>query len=315
MIKPFLASDYDESKLRFPLLAAPKIDGVRGLNTYGTLTGRSLKEHKNRYTTRVFSQQRLIGCDGELIAGENPRAADLCRKTSSAVGTIEGTPLVTWWLFDYFAPEVFDLPYSQRYLRLMDLIAEIGEADPALAALLRVVPTVLVHDLEELEEADTINISKGYEGTIIWDPNGKRKQGRSTPREGGYLRIKRFIDFEGEVVEVIEGEENLNEAKTNELGRTERSSHKENMIPNGMVGRLMVRALADVTWQGRVLFKKGDIVKVAPGKLTHQERRYYMREPNQIVGKIIKAQFFPHGFKDKPRFPTFQTFRSREDMS
>ena len=53
-MKPMLAEDFDESKLIFPLIAQPKIDGVRGLNMLGTLTGRSLKTHKKRLYNQVL---------------------------------------------------------------------------------------------------------------------------------------------------------------------------------------------------------------------------------------------------------------------
>ena len=53
-MKAMLATDYEEAKLRFPVLAQPKIDGVRGVNFFGTLTGRSLKQHRNKYTTKVL---------------------------------------------------------------------------------------------------------------------------------------------------------------------------------------------------------------------------------------------------------------------
>ena len=64
-MKAMLATDYEEAKLRFPVLAQPKIDGVRGVNFFGTLTGRSLKQHRNKYTTKFYSHSCLAGMDGE----------------------------------------------------------------------------------------------------------------------------------------------------------------------------------------------------------------------------------------------------------
>ena len=43
MIKPQLASNYEEGNIQLPTFAQPKIDGVRGLNLDGNLVGRSLK--------------------------------------------------------------------------------------------------------------------------------------------------------------------------------------------------------------------------------------------------------------------------------
>ncbi len=105
MIKPMLAEDYVESKLKFPLIAQPKIDGVRGLNLEGQLTGRSLKAHKNLYTTAFFSQKPFKGLDGELAAQAETHP-DLCRLTTSAVGTIDGEPFTLWHCFDLIVPYI-----------------------------------------------------------------------------------------------------------------------------------------------------------------------------------------------------------------
>lgn len=94
-MKPMLASDWDEEKQRFPVIAQPKIDGLRGLNMYGRLTGRSLKQFKNKHVTSLFSHSALIGLDGEFAAHDQ-RHPDLCRMTTSALGTIEGEPYVLW---------------------------------------------------------------------------------------------------------------------------------------------------------------------------------------------------------------------------
>lgn len=315
MTKPMLATDWDEAKLRFPLIAQPKIDGVRGLNMHGGLTGRSLKLFKNRYTGRFYSQDFFKGFDGELAAAEETHP-DLCRLTTSAVGTIAGEPFTLWWLFDYITPETVSLPYLARYGKLEDTINELQlrpDCHPW-AGHLRLVPMKLIHTLEELLEYDAENLDCGYEGTIIRDPHGKHKQGRSTVREGGLLRIKQFTESEAEVLEIVQGESNQNEAQTNELGLQFRSSHQENMVPNGLVGSLTCRALATVEDRGRVVIQEGQVITVSPGNMPHDLRRYYFENQHELVKKIIKFKFFPKGIKDKPRFPTFVTIRAPEDM-
>jgi hypothetical protein len=70
----------------------------------------------------------------------------------------------------------------------------------------------------------------------------------------------------------------------------------------------------DVHHNGSLLFKAGDIVRVAPGRMTDDQGRKFMENPSLIVGKTIKFKFFPKGGKDKPRFPTFQSIRAKADM-
>lgn len=310
-----LASDVDFKKLKFPIGVQPKIDGVRALNMLGRLTGRSLKQFKNVHVTSVFSVSACLGFDGEMAAHKETHP-DLCRITSSAVGTIKGEPWVNWWLFDYVTIETKHLPYRERLVLLRTEVERIWREDYLVVGKhLYIVPTIICNNQEELDAADAHFLAQGYEGTITRDMDAPHKQGRSTPTEGGLGRIKRFIDFEFSVDELIEGEENLNEQQINELGQAFRSSHQENKVANGMVGAMLGTVLADVLYEDKVLFAKGQQVRVGAGCMSHDERRGYFANPSMIIGNIGKAKFFPKGIKDKPRFPTFQSLRTPEDMS
>lgn len=316
-MKPMLASDYKEDKLRFPLIAQPKIDGVRGMQLPGGqgFTGRSLKPHANRYTTELYSDYNLIGFDGE-VAAELETHPDLCRITSSALSRIEGHPFTLWWIFDYVTTASWDWPYRVRLDALNHQLEHLKLFKPEISLHLRRIPWILVRELDELLWYDNQWLDMGFEGTIVRDPEGKYKEGRSTVREGGLLRIKRFVDFEFVVTDVIEGEENQNAAQVNELGLQFRSSHKANMVPNGMVGAMIGRVLADVQdLQGKVVLQKDEEVKVAAGRLTRDQRLYYFQHQDELKSKICKGKLFPKGIKDKPRFPTWQMFRLPSDMS
>lgn len=302
MTKPMLASDFLESKLRFPLGAQPKIDGVRGWAPAGQLMGRSLKKFGNQYISRVYNHEFFVGFDGELAAAHELDPA-LCRKTTSATSTITGEPFLLWWLFDYVTESTIALPYRVRYATLQARYAEITRASQFCADHLRVVPMLIVRSLDELNDVDAKNLELGYEGTCIRDLDGLHKQGRSTAREGGLLRIKRFVEEDAIVIEIREGEMNTNEATTNELGYIERSSHMAGMVPNGLVGSLICR---DV--------KTGKVITVSAGSMPHDLRAHYFTNQKELLLKTIKYKHFPKGVKDKPRFPTFQSLRSEADM-
>lgn len=297
-----LADNYVESKLQFPVVVQPKYDGVRAGNLDGMLTGRSLKKHKNKFTTQRFSGTDFLGLDGELAATDvgNP---DLCRLTTSAVNTIEGRPRVQWHLFDYITQESMKLGYTDRYCMLIDVVYDLNRKYFPGDTLLFLVPGVLCETLEQVQATHARNIAAGYEGSILRKPDGMYKQGRSTVLEGGLLRIKDFDVDEAVVVSIIEGETNMNEAKLDARGRTERSTHAENMVPNGMVGAMMCR---DV--------KSGEMIKVSAGRMTHDERKVFFDCPRLLVGKTIKYQHFTKGKKDLPRFPTFQSIRADSDI-
>lgn len=316
-MKPTLCCDANLKKINFPILVQPKIDGVRSLNFTGTLTGRSLKLHGNYHVTEFFSDPIFQGFDGEM-ANESATHPDLCRLTSSALSKRQGTPYILWHLFDYITPFTQEQGYLDRYNALVQRLEALKQY-PNLEHMwsrLRVVPSVLVHDMAELEDLELMYLQEGYEGVILRDPNGRFKQGRATAREGSYMRIKRFIDAEAELVDIVEGVTNNNEAQINELGKQFRSSHKENLIPNGTVGTLVGRLVDDVfdPITDIILFSKGDIVEVGPGKLTALERKQFFEQRKELTGQIFKFKTFPKGVKDKPRFPTFLTFRDTVDL-
>lgn len=314
-MKPLLADDWVESKLVFPLIGQPKIDGVRALNLTGSLTGRSLKKFGNRYVTSRYSHSALVGFDGEMAAELETHPA-LCRLTTSALTSHAGEPYILWWLFDYVIPTVKTLEYGQRLEKLAYRIQELQFEAPHLYPHMRLIPWRMLNSKEELDAFDAENLLNGYEGTILRDPNAPHKEGRSG-KKPILWRIKRFVDFEFTVHTVTEGEENQNEAQINELGHQFRSSHQENMVANGMVGAMVgnvIGVVKDPT-TGSVLFQDGDEVRVGAGCLSHDQRRYFFQNQSEFKSYVHKAKFFPKGIKDKPRFPTWQTFRHPADIS
>jgi DNA ligase 1 len=302
MIKPSLACNYQEDKLVFPIGIQPKIDGVRACHAVGMLTGRSLKRHGNKYVTDLFSNLIFAGLDGEMAVADETDAK-LCRLTSSALSTIESKPFVTWHLFDYVTEETKTLPYKDRYLLLKERLDFICKEEPILSKHLKVVPMFVVNNLDELNQQDSVWLEQGYEGTICRVLDEPLKENRCSVYKGGFLRIKRFLEEDALVLSVEEGNTNNNPKIVNALGRSERSSHKENKTPNGFIGALICKCL-----------KTGNIIRVSPGCMTDPESLYYFNHPDKIIGKIIKYKHFPKGVKDKPRFPTFHSFRIDSDV-
>jgi DNA ligase-1 len=310
-----LAEDWDPERVEFPVIAQPKVDGVRAGNLFGRLSGRSLKPFGNLHAGLFFSQGAFLGFDGEMTA-EKETHPNLCHLTTSALNTHEGTPWLLWMVFDYLRPETVMLPYHERYKLAEQRVNEIKEQRPNLGAHLQMMPSMNhVEDMETLECLIQDWGEAGYEGTIIRNPYGIHKNGRSSPTHRGLLRIKNFIEVDCQIHNVREGRTNLNEAKINANGHTERSTHQANMVPNGMVGTIVAELLEDAKhpFTGKVVHRRGELIEFSPGKMGHDERKKFMREPHLIQGRRMKGQIFPHGVKDKPRFPTFQSFRSLAD--
>ena len=299
---PHLCTDCDLTKLtKFPIWGFPKLDGVRGMHITGSMTGRSLKPHGNKYVTEKYSFCRCEGFDGEFTYG-NRRGDSLCRDTTSVMSRIEGEPTVDWNLFDYLREDLLDKKYSERY---DELVAFYGKHRAWFEyERIFVIPYTVLNSVEEVEAYYDKQLELGYEGAILRGPDGLHKSGRATVKVGAYLRLKASSDKEARVIRLVEAMENLNEAKVNELGRTERSSHKENKVGKGMVGMLQCNDLVT-----------GQEIDVGAGKMTHDERKWFWDHPEEIVGKLIKYKSMDSGVKDKPRFPRFISLRMESDIS
>lgn len=312
-MKPSLAKDAIFEEVKFPCWVEPKIDGVRAMNITGRLTGRSLDEFEGFGISDYFSKPEFVGLDGEMILGNIPNSTDrLCSATTGAMGRFKGItemPDLHWWVFDYLV-----LPqqqYADRYALLKEMVAFLGHPR------IHLVPRQVCYNLYDLKWWTAHWASLGYEGTITRNPCAPHKEGRSTKKGQELMRIKPWSDAEILVTGITEGNKNWNEKTTNSLGRSERSSSKEGMVPNGEVGSIQGTMLADFhdPLTGMLLFAKGLPITVGNGAMTQKEAAYYFAHPEEIINHIVKFQHMTHGVKDLPRFSGYISHRLKQDMS
>ena len=283
--KPMLASPFDEALLKFPVLASPKLDGVRAIVRDGVVLSRALKPIPNKWVQQRFSH--LEHFDGELIVGASNHP-DVLRTTTSGVMRVEGEPDVSFHVFDHV--ENHARLYTVRY----DLLEEDTEIN------VFVVPQHELMNTFELNAFEHEVLAEGYEGVMLRHPDAPYKFGRSTAREGYLLKVKRFHDAEFEIVGFEEEMFNANEATTSELGRTKRSSHKANKIPKGRLGALVL--------------KYGDTTFNCGTGFNDAERENIWAERERYLGQFAKIKYFAHGIKDVPKLPSFLGIRDARDM-
>lgn len=316
-IKPQLAEDAILDQVRFPCVVQPKIDGVRAMNLGGTLTGRSLDPFDGFGVTDYFSHPDFLGLDGEMILGSNERCGNrLCNMTTGAMGRFKGVTEMAdlyWNVFDYLRPDTIELPYMERYARLYAYVQDMQSNWSNFR--IRVVPLKLVFNETQLRDVIAEHAEDGYEGTIIRNPNAIYKPGRATKKGQELWRVKPWGDFEILVTSITEGNANGNEAKTNTLGRTERSSAQAGMVPNGQVGSIQGTLVHDLVVNGgSKVIPAGTLITAGSGKMTAGEAGYYFRNPDELIGQYAKVKTMLHGVKDLPRFPTFESIRLKQDM-
>jgi len=295
--RPMLAAKVELSSLRLPALASDKLDGIRCLAIGGQPLSRSLKVIPNRAVQRFFSDnaQVLEGMDGELIVGP-PNATNVYLRTNSAVMSVEGMPDFTYYVFD-----MHNRP-SMRFEERFSILTALHHVHPPRVKLL---PHQLVTSLEQLASFEESSLDRGYEGVMLRDPAGLYKQGRSTVREGGLLKLKRHEDAEAVIIGVEEEQQNTNEAFQSELGRTKRSTAQVGMVGKGTLGALVVRGI-NGPFEG-VVFNLGSGFDAA-------ERRTMWQQRAALLHQIVTYKYFAVGVKDRPRFPVFKGLRDKRDM-
>lgn len=290
IFKPLLSATIeDTSKLSYPAIVSPKLDGIRCLIINGIAVSRSLKPIRNKRVQAFFGKAEYKGLDGELIVGD-PCSKTCYRDAYSGVMSEDGEPDVWFHVFDRFDSV---LGFVDRYASL----PRKGEAERIVR-----VPHRIVSTETQLLEVENEYLDQGYEGLMVRSLGGGYKQGRSTLKDGILGKLKRMASDEAEILGVIELERNMNEAKVNELGYTERSSHKENKVPGGVMGAIQVKSLSDEA-----------IFEIGTG-FTAAEREYFWQNRKSIVGRVVSYSHFPVGRKDLPRHPSYKGFRDKDDM-
>lgn len=285
----------DLGALRFPVVVSEKIDGVRCTvhPELGPVT-RSLKPVRNRFVHQVLSDPFFKGMDGELVVGE-ANHPNCMQNTTSGVMSFEGKPDFKFYVFDHILNP--NLPWRHRYADL-----KLVTHQPAYPERFVLLEHQEVEEAWEIDQWETSFLEQGFEGLMIRDPNAAYKFGRSTTREGFLLKLKRFLDDEAEIVGFEEEMHNANELGKNELGYAHRTSHQENLVPKGTLGKFIARSSK---------FEK--TFKIGSG-FTAAQRQEFWNSQESLKGKIVKYKYLPIGVKERPRHPIFLGFRHPDDM-
>lgn len=304
-MKPMLSAEAPDN-LTFPLYASYKLDGIRAIVDNGRVLSRSLKLIPNAYVQKILTQtDDLHGFDGELIVGAS-NDFNAMQNTMSGVMSQAGEPDVTYWVFD-----IWDLesPYDARLEMLQTIVADLQQ-NPIWEGRVKVLQQHIIHDVDQLNGFETRALELGYEGIMLRKMDAPYKFGRSTAREGYLMKLKRWVDFEAEIIGFVELERNDNEPIKDALGYQRRSTHKANKTPMNMLGAFQMRAL-DAGYGKELQIKEFE----CGGGFTQRQRIDFWANREMLLGKIGTCKAFPIGVKDRARMPIWKSFRHPIDMS
>jgi len=295
--KPMLAYTVEDTSAEsYPALLSIKLDGIRMIVCDGVCYSRSLKPIRSKAVQELFGKPEYNGLDGELLYGDW-NAPNVFNVTTSAVMATELKPEfdkgeISFVVFDTY---LCDDVYSVR--------ASVAKTTTILADnyQMQFLDSKLVYNEAELIEFEKDSLEASFEGIMKRKPDSKYKQGRSTFKEQGIGKLKRMSQDEGLIIGFEEKLTNTNEAKTNELGRTQRSQDMAGMVPAGTLGAFILEC-------DGIRFTCGSGLDDATRKEVWDNREDY-------IGKYVTFTHFAVGRLDSFRFPIYKGIRDIEDMS
>ena len=255
ILLPMLAKSFDKEKgkVHYPCYVQPKLDGMRCLKI-----GKSMRSRKNvdiDTMGHISSQETGMGVlDGELYAHglsfqENMKLIKKQRKSSVKV---------KFHVYDF----VSDKPFSERLELLKEAVIKAEDH-------IKLVPTYLISDEEQLKEYHQRFIEEGYEGTMVrWGEEGYKINGRSS----NLLKYKDFQDITCEVIDIVPNDADPNQST-------------------------VVCKLED-----------GQSFKCGM-KFSHSEREEILINKKEYIGQTAEIRFFELSDTGIPRFPVCYGFR------
>ena len=279
------ATKEDLDNLRYPILASPKLDGIRVLHhpVYGVVT-RKLKPVPNLRIRQMIQTHVPVGVDGEVVTFNDLGQQLSFNEIQSDVMSHSGMPIFQFQAFDNFGFAGF---FSQRLASLEHIAYKVK--------FLEVVPHYTLLDSGSFREFASKCIEDGYEGAMIRDPEGPYKEGRSTLKEGWLVKYKEFMDAEGIVVDFEELQHNENEQTRDRMGLAERSSHKAQLRPGNTLGALIVET-------------KWGTLRIGTG-FDDALRWEIWNNKDRYAHRVVTFKYQTYGMQDLPRFPVFLYFR------
>uniref|UniRef100_A0A6C0BP56 ATP-dependent DNA ligase family profile domain-containing protein n=1 Tax=viral metagenome TaxID=1070528 RepID=A0A6C0BP56_9ZZZZ len=292
--KAMLANEYskDKSKLVFPVIVQPKLDGKRILahmldhNNVG-LRSRSGKSQCNFQRVRdelaKFFTYLPAGChlDGELYK-HGVRFESLSSIFSKKTEVHPRENELTYYIFDIIVPDrITSLSYLERYTLIVNSFNAML-SDGINPSNIQILQGALATSHEDVKKYHDECVQNLFEGAMLKKLNHGVKSAMmkdsiyKPSRCNNMLKVKNFISEEGIIVEVVQG-----------TGREE---------------GLAIFKLQDV---------RGNVFPVRPSG-TFDQRRVWYENSSRLIGQQYTFRYFELGVNGVPRFPTGITFRNYE---
>jgi len=200
---PMLAKSYDDYKddIDYPIYSQPKLDGIRCVVDMLGMRTRNGKEIKS--APHIFEELKSIvekypaftGFDGELynhdLKHNFNKICSLVKKLKPTTEDLdESKKTVQYWIYDWTDNK---MSFKDRTRHLSNLVKE--------SAHIKLVPTEVIQNKEELDKYYEQYVNDGYEGQMIRVSDSMYEEKRTK----NLLKRKEFLTEEFEIIGIEEG--------------------------------------------------------------------------------------------------------------
>lgn len=306
LLSASIKSPKDLEKLRFPMFASPKVDGIRVLihPKLGAVS-RSFKPIRNQEIQRFFDFNPLLHfLDGEIITTPTPTASNVFNKTTSDVMSSDGPANFTYLVFDdWKAPHLgYDLRRALSEEQVRRYILDSPHLPSDAPQRIESLSFAVVRSIRDVLEYEEKCLAEGYEGIMLRAPHAPYKSGRSTLNEQILVKLKRVEDDEAMIVDFHPLERNLNPQERDAFGLAKRSTTQAGRVADELLGTLVVEHPTFGQFGIGSGFDVNTRIDIWQNRDTYR-------------GRTISFKYQKVGVVDKPRFPIFKGFRDKEDIS
>ena len=203
--KPMLAGGYKKNDDIFPVIAQPKLDGIRCIANKSGLWTRANKPitscpHIWEEIKPIFDKHPEFTFDGELynheLKDDFNKITSLVRKQKTTeYDTLEAKKLVQYHVYDMYDTSHKDLIFSGRFFKMGMTLSDMDS--------IKVVETILTQTQDSLDELYSTWMEAGYEGQMV-----RIDEAYENKRSKFLLKRKEFITDEFQVVSMLEGKGN-----------------------------------------------------------------------------------------------------------
>jgi len=297
--QPLLAPNQivDLATLRYPLLASYKYDGIRCIFKDGQMFTRSLKSFANKNLEPTFRTIAAASQMGYILDGELYSPSISFNELSGVIRQIDGKlpDDLKFYCFEVLVD--ITAPFQSRLSSRDRLLREIDRGEE-LAVPVR---NSLVSSENEVSVLFHKALAEGFEGLMLRNPEGRYKYGRATVKENISYKVKPYITFDAQIIDVVQATvvREGAEKKVNELGHQVTSKKKGDRVP--------IEQAADFV----VKYRDGTVsVSIA---MTAAEKQEVWTNRDKYIGRWIEYKGMLVGAKNAPRHPVFLRFRTDLD--